>query len=181
MKLHLRTEVSKYISYLLRHNPEDLDMDNYGFVDIGELRRKVMRRYTIDRRFIYEIVEKSERKRFEIVGNRIRALYGHTINIMQNLAEDKAVEVLYHGTTSDSAKKILKEGIMPMKRMFVHLSPTVEIAREVGLRRTLEPTILLIDAKTAIRSGVHFYKVTDKVYLCGYLPPKYIRTVMCDF
>lgn len=177
MTTNIKTDVSKYISYLLRHNPEDLRMDNYGFADIDELHRKLMQRYSIDRQLIFEIVEKSTRKRFEIVGNKIRALYGHTISINQNLVKDEAVEILYHGTTSYSAKKILKEGLKSMKRTFVHLSPTIEIAREVGLRRTLDPTILMIDAQTAIRDGVHFYKTTDKVYLCKFLQPKYMRII----
>lgn len=150
-------------------------MDDYGFVDINELHRKLRRRYPIGRQLIFKIVEKSERKRFEIIGNRIRALYGHTISIKQNLVEDKTVEVLFHGTTSDSAQKILAVGLKPMRRTFVHLSPTVEIAREVGLRRTSEPAVLIIDAKTAMRDGFLFYKVTDKVYLCGFLPPEYIK------
>ncbi len=175
MAKNIRAEVSKYISYLLRHNPENLDMDDYGFVDIDELHRKLKRRYSVSRQFIFEIAEKSERKRFEIVENRIRALYGHTLSIKQNLAEDKKVEVLYHGTTSDSARKILNEGLKPMKRTFVHLSPTMEIAREVGSRRTLEPVIFMIDAKTAISDGISFYRVTEKAYLCRFLPSKYIK------
>jgi putative RNA 2'-phosphotransferase len=152
-------------------------MDNYGFVDIDELHKKLGQRYSIDKQLIFEIVEKGTRKRFEIVGNKIRALYGHTIGIKQKLVEDEAVEVLYHGTTRISARKILKEGLKSMRRIFVHLSPTAEIAREVGLRRTLNPAILMIDAKTAVRDGSHFYKATDKVYLCEFLKPKYIKLV----
>ena len=67
-----------------------------------------------------------------------------------------------------------------MKRTFVHLSPTKEIAREVGSRRTLEPTILMVDAKTAISDGVSFYKVTEKAYLCRFLPSKYIKRSESD-
>ena len=177
MVKNLRTEVSRYISYLLRHDPENLNLDDYGFVDIDELHRKLNQCYPISRQLIFEIAEKSERKRFEIVENRIRALYGHTISIKQNLVEDKTIEVLFHGTTSDSAHKILEEGLKPMKRTFVHLSPTIEIAREVGSRRTLKPTILMIDAKMAIRDGVSFYKATEKTYLCGFLLPKYVKVV----
>ena len=62
-----------------------------------------------------------------------------------------------------------------MRRTWVYLSPTVEVAREVGLRRTRNPTILAIDVEVARKDGVTFYKATDKVYLCGSLLPKYIR------
>jgi len=172
--LDLRTKVSRYISYLLRHNPEDLEMDKYGLVDIDELHKKLRQRFHVDKRLIFEITEESRRKRFEIVGNNIRALYGHTIHVEQELIEEKAIKVLYHGTTYDSAMKILREGLKPMRRAWVHLSPTVEVAREVGLRRTRNPTILAIDVEVARKEGIAFYKATDKVYLCGRLLPKYI-------
>ena len=62
-----------------------------------------------------------------------------------------------------------------MKRRWVHLSPTPEIARRVGLRRTSRPAILEIDVERARKDGLKFYKATDEVYLCNYIPPKYIR------
>jgi len=170
--------VSKYISYLLRHNPEDLEIDNDGFVDLDELVSKVRRRYpTVDRNFLLQIVRKSERKRFEIVENKIRALYGHTIPVHIHLKEDKQIVQLYHGTTPQAAKEILEKRLQPMKRRWVHLSPTEEIAREVGKRRTNSPVVLVIDASEARSHGVRFYQASDKVYLCKYVPAKYIKTL----
>ena len=32
MSENVKTQVSKYVSYLLRHNPEDLKIDREGFV-----------------------------------------------------------------------------------------------------------------------------------------------------
>jgi len=165
------------MSYLLRHNPEDLKMDRYGFVDLDEFLEKVNQRFHIDKELVCEIVEQSNRKRFEIVRNMIRALYGHTIPVKLELEEDKVVNVLYHGTTPDAASKILKVGLKPMKRKWVHLSPTIEIATEIGLRRTRKPVILEIDAEAARKAGVKFYKAIDKVYICGNVAPTYIKIV----
>jgi len=168
--------VSKYVSYLLRHNPEDMEIDAEGFVDLDELVSKVKRRYpTVDRNFLIQMVNESERKRFEIVDNKIRALYGHTIPVHIHLKEDKKVAVLYHGTTPEAAKEILEKSLKPMKRRWVHLSPTEEIAREVGKRRTNSPVVLVIDASEARNSGIRFYKATDKVYVCEYVPARCIR------
>lgn len=175
MKQNLRTTVSRYMSYLLRHNPGNLKMDKHGFIDIHELLEKLRKRFRIDKEFIFEIVDKSKRKRFEIVGNKIRALYGHTVPVKLELEEDKTVKLLYHGTTPEAAAKILKEGLKPMKRRWVHLSPTVEIATEVGLRRTNNPVILEIHAEAARKNSLRFYKATDKVYVCGAIPPRYIK------
>jgi len=170
--------VSKYVSYLLRHNPEDLEMDDDGFVDLGDLVLKVRRRYpTVDRSFLIKLVDESERKRFEIVENKIRALYGHTVPVHIHLKEHRQIERLYHGTTPQAAKEILEKGLQPMRRKWVHLSPTEEIALEVGKRRTNSPVVLVIDASEARSHGLRFYKATEKVYVCKYVPAKYIKTL----
>ena len=104
----LKTKVSKYMSYLLRHNPENLRMDKHGFVNLDELLNKVKQRFQVDEKLILEIVQRSSKRRFEIVGDKIRALYGHTIPVEIRLEEDKTVRKLYHGTTTDAASKILK-------------------------------------------------------------------------
>jgi len=171
----LKAKASKYMSYLLRHNPENLEMDRHGFVFLSELLRRLNDRFQIDEKVIVEIVERSERRRFEIIGNKIRASYGHTIPVELELDEDAFGKVFYHGTTPNAALKILKVGLKPMKRRWVHLSPTKEIATEVGLRRTENPVILEIDAEAARKNGVRIYKATDKVYLCHDLEPKYIK------
>lgn len=174
----LKVKVSRYISYLLRHNPENLKMDKHGFVGLDELVEKIRGRFPVDRKFIFELVENSDRKRFEIVEDKIRALYGHTIPVELELEEDKVVEVLYHGTTRKAASEILKTGLKPMKRRWVHLSPTIEMARHVGLRRNSKPVIVKINVEAARKNGAKFYKATNKVYLCNYIPPEYIKPLL---
>lgn len=171
----LKVKVSKYMSYLLRHNPENLKMDDHGFVFLDELLEKLDERFQIDKEFIFEIVEKSQRIRFEIVEDKIRALYGHTIPVELELEEDKISKVFYHGTTPSAASRILKVGLRSMKRRWVHLSPTEEIATEVGLRRTKDPVVLKINAEAARKEGLRFYKATEKVYLCRGILSGYIK------
>jgi len=174
----VKIRVSKYVSFLLRHNPEDLEMDEKGFVDLDELVCKVKRRFpVVDKNFLIKLVDESERKRFEMVENKIRALYGHTLPVHVHLKEDKHVARLYHGTTPQAAKEILEKGLQPMRRRWVHLSPTEEIAIEVGKRRTSSPLVLVIDASEARSHGVRFYRATDKVYVCKYVPAKYIKAL----
>ena len=175
MSQDVKTGISKYMSYLLRHNPEDLKMDNEGFVQLDQLLSKVKMRYpVVDRKLLMSIVQESDKKRFEIMDGRIRALYGHTIDMNVNLREDKQVMALYHGTTLQAVREIIKTGLKPMKRKWVHLSPTRDVAFEVGKRRTETPVILAIDVLKARINGMKFYKATDKVYLCQYVPAKYI-------
>jgi len=174
--------VSKYVSFLLRHNPEDLEIDDEGFVDLDEFVAKVRRRYPmVDRKLLMKMVVESERKRFEIVENKIRALYGHTIPVHIGLQEEKQIVRLYHGTTPQAAREILEKGLQPMRRRWVHLSPTEEIVMEVGKRRTNTPVILVIDVSGARSQGVRFYRATDKVYVCKHVSAKYIKTLHALF
>ena len=176
MERGLRAKVSKFVSYLLRHDPQGLMMDEEGFVDLDELVSKVKGGFpSVDRRFLRRLVEEGERKRFEIEGNRIRALYGHSVPVYLRLEEDRRVEWLYHGTTSEAAGEILEKGLQPMKRLWVHLSPTIDIANQVGKRRTSSPVILVIDCAEARNQGLKFYRASDQVYLCKFVPAKYIR------
>ena len=172
----LRTRINRYLSYLLRHNPEDLRMDERGFVSLAEVLSKLKKRFPqVTGKLIREIVERSDRRRFEIKDGKIRALYGHSIPVKLDLKEDDRVRVLYHGTTREAASRILRIGLKPMRRNWVHLSPTVELAKFIGLRRTSKPVILEIDAEKARKNGVKFYKATDEIYLCREVPPSYIR------
>jgi len=172
----LWVKVSKFVSFLLRHDPMGLVMDEEGFVDLGELVSKVKERFPgVDLGFLRRLVEEGERKRFEIVGDRIRALYGHSFPVYLRLEEDRGVKWLYHGTTSEAAEVILEKGLQPMKRMWVHLSRTIHIANQVGKRRTSSPMILAVDCVEARKAGLKFYKASDQVYLCKSVPAKCIR------
>ena len=176
MECGLRVKVSKFVSFLLRHDSQGLVMDEEGFVDLDELVSKVKESFPcVDKVFVRRLVEESERKRFEIVGNRIRALYGHSVPVYVRLEEDGGVEWLYHGTTSDAALEILEKGLQPMTRLWVHLSPTKDIANQVEKRRTSNPVILVVDCSEARKQGSKFYRASEQVYLCKFVPAEYIK------
>ena len=62
-----------------------------------------------------------------------------------------------------------------MKRKWVHLSSAKEIAAEVGQRRALRPVVLKVNVKDARKSGLRFFQVTERVFLCRKVPPEYIK------
>jgi len=164
------------MSYLLRHNPQDLGMDKKGFVKMSRLVEKISKSFPVDEPFVRHLVKEADKKRFEIVEDEIRALYGHSLKVRLSPPEDKTISVLYHGTTPRSLRRILRGGLRPMGRQWVHLSTTREIAEDVARRRTHHPAVLLIDASNARAAGIRFYRATDKVYLCRRVPPAYIET-----
>lgn len=174
-------KLSKEISYALRHKPSkfNLELDDNGFVLISDLLNSLNSSNKYERSITKEdleyIISHSDKTRFEIVNDKIRALYGHTIPT--KIIKTKAIppNVLYHGTAHRFLDSILKEGLLSMNRQYVHLSVDIETAILVGKRRDNNPIILEIDAKSASNDGVIFCIGNDKVWLCDKLPAKYIK------
>jgi len=181
-------KLSKFLSLILRHKPEILNirLRKDGFVDLEELIEKIKKRkgFTWVRiSDIKRLIEQDKRKRFEIVikdGKKlIRARYGHSKNLPVSITYEKVklgeVKYLYHGTRADVLPWILKEGLKPMARKYVHLSASPDDAIEVAKRRRGKTVILKIDAEEFIKEGGEIFKATEKVYLAKEIPPKYIH------
>ena len=170
-----RREVSKQMAYLLRHDPSGITIDKEGFVPLDELLSKLQDRWKnlTDPR-LRQIVEEDPKGRYEISDGRVRALYGHSIDVEPDLPEVE-VEILYHGTSRKAARRIESEGLKSQGRRKVHLSARKEDAIEVGKRHTPEPVLLEIRADEAVDSGVVFQKASDKVYVTDFVPPEFIK------
>ena len=164
-------KLSRKLSYILRHNPGKfgISLDPGGWVPLNELSEKT----GISMEKILEVVRRQEKRRFEVKGGRIRALYGHSV-MAPSYEPAEPPDVLYHGTSPESARKILEEGLKPMGRAYVHLSVSPEEAFYVGRRHSEKPVILRIRAAEAFRNGIEFYRAGD-LYLTRYLPPEFIE------
>lgn len=166
-----RVRLSKRMSYVLRHHPEDSGHvpDMGGFLPIEALAEAVGA--TPDQ--VAEVVEHDPKGRFEVSGGMIRAVYGHSFEVEEPGEACAPPERLYHGTPRRSVDAILREGLKPMTRQMVHLSATVEDAREVGRRRNHNPVVLVIEAARAADAGVCFRRA-GAVYLTHHVPPEFI-------
>ena len=69
---------------------------------------------------------------------------------------------------------IMRQGILKGKRLYVHLSETVETATNVGKRHGT-PVILRIDAKRMHEDGIPFFLSRNGVWLTEYVDVKYIN------
>jgi len=174
------TRLSKFLSLVLRHRPDDygLEMDDRGSVDLSDLidvlvAEDILAEDAEDA--IQDLVEGSERRRFAIENGRVRALYGHSARVRLSLPEHDPPPVLFHGTTSSDARQIQGEGLIPAERAHVHLSGTREEALSVGRRHTDAPVLLEIDTGVARESGVKFTQASDVIWLSGAIPLEAIR------
>ena len=81
---------------------------------------------------------------------------------------------LYHGTVGHALDAIRADGLRPMNRHHVHLSPDRETAVRVGARRGT-PVVLAVDAGTMHRAGHLFHVSANGVWLTDSVPPEFLR------
>ena len=98
---------------------------------------------------LVHMIEASSECRHEIKAGRIRRAYGHSLAGKLKKTPARPPDVLYHGTKPEVTTRIKASGILPMGRQYVHLSVDEATAREVGRRKTPQPTILRIRAGEA--------------------------------
>lgn len=177
--------LSKTISYALRHAPWkfELELDQEGWVETDQLLfalNENTQRQPVSLSHIQHIIDTSEKKRFEIKEDKIRATYGHSLQNKIKMTENEPPEILYHGTAKRFITSIREKGLIPKGRQYVHLSSDRETAVMVGSRRDKKPVILKIAAQKARRNGVLFYEGNDKVWLADAIEAKYIDFGECD-
>jgi putative RNA 2'-phosphotransferase len=127
---------------------------------------------------IQKIVYEDTKGRFEFSEDKssVRALYGHSIDVNLGLEPTTPPPVLYHGTAEKYIDSIMKEGLRPRKRNFVHLSETMDMAKQVGTRHG-SPVVLSIDIEAMIRAGYKFYKAQNGIWLTEDILPKFLKVV----
>ncbi len=150
------------IAYCLRHNPFGchLNMDKEGYVPINELlcflngTNKWIE--TIDINDIRKTIEISDKKRFELKDDKIRAYYGHSICPTIVKIVSKPPEKLYHGTSHKAADLILSSELNSQKRQYVHLSTNIGAAKKLAQEETSILSFLKLTHKAHIKTALNF-------------------------
>ncbi len=175
-----RVSLSKYLSYLLRHEPGrlDLEMDRHGWVRISQLVEKAREEgRDLSRDGIREVMEESEKNRFRVSGDGrfIRAGYGHSVDVELGLEPRQPPERLFHGTADRNLESIRKRGLLPGGRQYVHLSAEEEDARQVGARHG-KPVVLVVEALVMHGEGYVYYRSDTEpgIWLTGRVPREHI-------
>lgn len=165
----------------LRHFPDKfgLEMDEHGFVDIKDfissMQNKYYRLKWLRVHHIIAIIETDPKGRYEYRDGRIRATYGHSIDIDLDLPTRGIPDVLFYPTTSEEVDIVIETGLRPSDRKKVHLSKAYDDAMNAGKVRTQDPVILEIDAAAAQSAGVVIQRAGKTVYLTDEVPPEFIH------
>lgn len=172
--------ISKYLSYILRHNPGaiGLALDDAGWAVLDELIEKANTTVKrLDDELIRLIVETNDKQRFSIseCGLMIRTNQGHSIEIELGLLSIVPPKVLLHGTAEKFIASINRDGLRKRNRHHVHLTENASTAKAVGGRYG-KPVLLSIDAEAMQRDGFEFYQSANGVWLVDEVPPQYIST-----
>lgn len=174
--------LSRYLCYLLRHDPEGLHMDQYGYVLVKDLIEHVntCSKFRMDEKMLRDIVKHDEKQRYTVKdsfeGKIIKCNQGHSIpwikmELNTNIAPP---DELYHGTTHHASALIHRSGfIKRMKRNAIHLTADIHTAWKSAKRWKNEtPIVLVIDTKRMIKDGYNF-GVTENGVWCIVNSPRY--------
>lgn len=178
--------LSIYISRLLRHQPEllDLQMDHRGWVAVEELITKINAagKYRITGELLEQIVRTDNKGRFRYSedGLKIKACQGHTIPWVEpELTFGQPPEFLYHGTTREAWEKIRESGgISRMRRHGVHMQAQEEKAWQSARRWRKTPVVLKIRATAMYADGREFGVSDNGVWCTEAVPVNYIVSVL---
>lgn len=171
-------EISRYLSYILRHKPESIDLvlDTNGWACIDELIAKT-HKLKLDVATLAEVTKHCPKQRFslDLDNRRIKANQGHSVNIDLALTPQSPPACLYHGTARRNLASIEITGLQKRQRHHVHMSVDIETAKTVGARYG-DPVILQIDTQAMYQAGHVFYCSANGVWLTGAVPPHYLKS-----
>lgn len=177
-----QTKMSKFIALILRHHPEviGISLDAHGWADVHDLLAGINANphCFITMPLLETIVAKDEKGRycFNQDHTKIRANYGHSIPVDLELEAAIPPKILYHGTAQQSVPSISKQGLLPMDRLYVHLSIDIPTARKVASRHG-KPVIYQIHIKKMREEGYLFYQSPNGIWLTKYVPVKYLEKI----
>lgn len=172
------TEISKFISLILRHKPEaiGITLDEHGWADTEQLIHGINQTKHITMDDLERIVAQDQKQRYSFNEDqtKIRANQGHSIPVDVELQECTPPDLLYHGTGEKFTASIEKQGLIPKSRLYVHLSQDYGTAVKVGQRHG-KPAVYIIDAAGMAKDGYTFFLSVNGVYLTKEVPVKYLK------
>lgn len=164
-------QLSRRLSYLLRHAPHEagVALEPGGWVPLEPL----LKHLGVTREAVERTVADSDKRRFSLSGDRIRAHQGHSVPVDLELISSAPPELLYHGTHSGALDAIRREGLRAMERHHVHLSSDLDTARRVGARRG-RAVVLRVQAGQMHAAGSVFFRSENGVWLVDSVSPEFL-------
>jgi len=141
-------QLGRLVAGGLRHFPDDLglQMDSRGWVDLTRLGEVVRSRHRwANKELLIALIESDPKQRYEICDDKVRARYGHSVDVELD-HQDNKLPRLYYGASEEEADRILEIGLKSASQRYVHLSTTPEKAWHVATFRTGNPKVIQANA-----------------------------------
>ncbi|HEV2166085.1 MAG TPA: RNA 2'-phosphotransferase [Thermoplasmata archaeon] len=181
MNDHELDHLGRVMTGILRHFPEKygLEMQPHGWIPLPQLVQAIVGRHRgyhwLRPHHLVAIAESDPKGRYEVRDDRVRATYGHTVEVELDLPTEDIPDELFFPVTPEEAPIVLEVGLKPSDRKKVHLSKTAEDARAAGAVRHPDPVILEVDTRAARGDGLVIMKAARTVYLVDQVPPKFLK------
>ena len=173
----LHERITRALAFMLRHQPEDFDLelDRFGWGEMEDVLYALQERLgsSVDEDDVLDAIEASDRPRYEVEGEKIRALYGHSFPIDPGEATEPPDE-LFIGVGSRDADRAEENGLRSDRRAFLHLARTEEEAREAGRRAAKDYAVIVVYAGEAFDEGIDFYD-RGSLFLADEIPTEFIE------
>ena len=130
------------------------------------------RRPTI--RDLAKVTEGTSPRRFQLDGRRMRALYGHSLHLVEMGVERPPPPQLFHWTCGRALDVIRQVGLIPVTRRYVHLTSDSDYASRVCSKFS-SPVVLTVLSAAAADHRIVFRQANSHVWLSPAIPPEFIR------
>ena len=172
-----RIKASHDLSYLLRHD-RTYTFETGGWRPVENIVRE--QGFTFEQ--LCDLVANDSKGRFEFNEDKakIRALYGHSVQVDMDYANCTPPEILYHGTSMNAYASILDNGLISRSRNYVHLTDDNDTALETGARHGA-PVTIRIKALEMFNAGCEFYNPKKGIWLVREVPRKFIDSYYYPF
>ena len=168
---------SRAMAYFLRHCPDFVDQS--GWAEIDDIVYAVGKQFPgFTAEMLMKIVSGDKKGRFCVIGNKIRANQGHSAShvYVEMVEPSHTPAILYHGTAEQFLDPILRDGLLPMTRQYVHLSADVRAAKRVGIRHG-KPVVLAVDAFRLVSDGHKLKLSANGVWQAEKVPSSYLSVL----
>lgn len=163
---------SRKLSFCLRHSP-DVEIYPGGWVKLFDACKAT--NLTLEE--VFNIVETDDRQRYSFDASRsfIKANYGHSISVdMQYKAIPRGTweypDYLFHLTKREFISSILDKGLLPGKRLYIHLY----YLNEYEILPPQKADEIWLEINTELIK-TPLYNPCERIYLTKCVPPKTVK------
>lgn len=172
--------LAKMLAYILGHRPDEfgLVLDADGFVPLKRLLAALASEPGwghVRRRHLEQTAALSQAPRLEIVDDQIRSLSPKPAQMRRPPGEAPPA-LLYAAVPPKAHPAVAEHGLRPSPGQELVLAASPETALKLGKRRSPDPVLITVQARTAAQAGVVFQGYGERLFLTSTpLAPEFVQ------